>query len=183
MSHSLVEYRARNLQSSAIGSPLTEGVRVLQEYQFNCSSTITSLILGIDVRAGHRLLPSVQVFRRNGDSSQYDLVVGSERVIYYGTNNVSTSGVFEYPLNPPIPVMSGDLLAVSQPSPDFSIVRVHYIENVPGIRFNSSQYAFGSRSGVNLNNPLITDQLILVYPVTGMHSHCSIYNYYCYYFH
>ncbi|XP_019861787.1 PREDICTED: uncharacterized protein LOC109590309 isoform X2 [Amphimedon queenslandica] len=166
MSQSLVGYRAKNLKSSAIGSPLTETVRVLQEYQFNCSSTITSLILGIDVRAGLRLLPSVQLFRKIGGSSQYDLVIGSERVIYYGTNNVSTSGVFEYPLNPPIPVMSGDLLAVSQPSPAFSIVRVHYIDNVPGVRFSSSQYAFGTRSGVNLNNPLITNQLILVYPVT-----------------
>ncbi|XP_019856505.1 PREDICTED: uncharacterized protein LOC109585016, partial [Amphimedon queenslandica] len=166
MSQSLVRYRAKNLKSSAIGSPLTEAVRVLQEYQFNCSSTITSLILGIDIRAGHRLLPSVQVFRKIGGSSQYDLVIGSERVIYYGTSNVSTSGVFEYPLNPPVPVMSGDLLAVSQPSPAFSIARVHYIDNVPGVRFSSSQHAFGTRSGVNLNNSLITNQLILVYPVT-----------------
>ncbi|XP_019852539.1 PREDICTED: uncharacterized protein LOC109582303 isoform X2 [Amphimedon queenslandica] len=69
-------------------------------------------------------------------------------------------------LNPPIPVMSGDLLAVSQPSPAFSIVRVHYIDNVQRVRFSSSQHAFGTRSGVNLNNSLITNQLILVYPVT-----------------
>ena len=174
MSQSLVAYRAKNLRNSAVGSSLTETVRVLQEYQFNCSSNITSLILGIDVRAGHRLLPSVQVFRRIGDSNQYNLVTGSERAIYYSTSNVSTSGVFEYPLNPPIPVMSGDLLAVSQPSPAFSIVRIYYIDNVPGVRFSSSQYAFGTRNGISLNNSLITHQLILVYPVTGIYNTLSL---------
>ena len=177
MSQSLVAYRAKNLRNSAVGSSLTETVRVLQEYQFNCSSNITSLILGIDVRAGHRLLPSVQVFRKIGDSNQYNLVTGSERAIYYSTSNVSTSGVFEYLLNPPIPVMSGDLLAVSQPSPAFSIVRIYYIDNVPGIRFSSSQYAliaFGTKNGISLNNSLITHQLILVYPVTGIYNTVSL---------
>uniref|UniRef100_A0A1X7SX18 Uncharacterized protein n=1 Tax=Amphimedon queenslandica TaxID=400682 RepID=A0A1X7SX18_AMPQE len=114
MDLSLVTYRAEHINTNAVGNDLDNELRVLQEYQFNCSSTtITSLILGIDVRVAtdtRNLYPSVQVFRPNGS-----LVTGSERTIYYSTTNVSTSGVFEYPLNPPIPVMSGDLLAVSQP--------------------------------------------------------------------
>ncbi|XP_019863916.1 PREDICTED: uncharacterized protein LOC109593132 [Amphimedon queenslandica] len=105
----LVTYRAQRIgmtvSQTFVGS---NRLRVLQEYQFNCSSTnITSLILGIDIREAtnsRNLYPSVQVFRPNGS-----LVTGSERAIYYSTSNVSTSGVFEYPLNPPIPVMSGDL--------------------------------------------------------------------------
>ena len=151
---------------------------VLQEYQFNCSSTnITSLVLGINIREVSRsgtLFPSVQVFRRNGQgaSNTYTLVTGSERTIYYSTSNVSTSGVFEYPLNPPIPVMSGDLLAVSQPLLDDSVVRVYYIS---GLSFNSFQDQPIGSSIVNLDNFLTTNQLILVYPVTGKtHTHCII---------
>ena len=160
----LVTYRAQrigttNLPESYVGN---NRLRVLQEYQFNCSSTnITSLILGINIRRAtnrRKLFPSVQVFRPNGS-----LVTGSERTIYYSTSNVSTSGVFEYPLNPPIPVMSGDLLAVSQPSQGDSVVRVYYIS---GITANSQRFNYGD-TNVNLSQNPTTDRLILVYPVTG----------------
>ena len=147
---------------------ISNELRVLQEYQFNCSSTnITSLILGIDVRINLALFPSVQVFRRNSmNFNQYDLVTGSERTIYYSTSNVSTSGVFEYPLNPPISVMSGDLLAVSQPEQANSIIRVYYII---GTNFGSSQgFPIGSTTVYLLvNSPSVTNQTFLVYPVTG----------------
>ena len=137
MDLSLVKYRAQQRNNQRLTTALDNELRVLQEYQFNCSSTnITSLILGIDVRraTGSRtLFPSVQVFRSNGDP-----VTGSERTIYYSTSNVSTSGVYEYPLNPPISVTDEDLLAVSQPSQQNSVVRVYY-----------------------------SNELILVYPVTG----------------
>ena len=176
MELSLVTYRAQQIGSDSVGNSINDALRVLQEYQFNCSSTnITSLILGIDVREttnSRTLFPSVQVFRPNGSIvNQYDLVTGSKRNIYYSTSNVSTSGVYEYPLNPPISVMSGDLLAVSQPSQGNSAVRVYYIS---GISFHSSQKSLGS-SSINLNNSPTTNQLILVYPVTGKtHTHCII---------
>ena len=168
----LVTYRAQRIGMNPSQTFVSSNtLRVLQEYQFNCSSTnITSLILGIDIRRAtnrRTLFPSVQVFRPNGS-----LVTGSERTIYYSTSNVSTSGVFEYPLNPPIPVMSGDLLAVSQPLRRNSTVRIYYIS---GFSFNSSQDQPIGSSTVNLDNSPTTDQLILVYPVTGKtHTHCII---------
>ena len=157
------------------GEKLDDKLRVLKDYQFNCSAHITSLILGIDIREakGDRsLFPSVQVFKRNGNNNnQYLLVTGSERTIYYSTSNFSTSGVFEYPLNPPIPVMSGDLLAVSQPTQEDSVVIVYYIS---GITANSQEFDYGDTT-VDFNERPITDQLILVYPVTGKtHTHCII---------
>ena len=175
MELSLVTYRAQQIGSDSVGNSINDALRVLQEYQFNCSSTnITSLILGIDVRIvtnSRTHFPSVQIFRPNGNVNKYDLVTGSERTIYYSTSNVSTSGVYEYPLNPPIPVMSGDLLAVSQPSQGNSVVRVYYIS---GISFHSSQKSLGS-SNINLNVSPTTNQLVLVYPVTGKtHTHCII---------
>ena len=170
MDLSLVTYRAEHIANTAVGNDLDNELRVLQEYQFNCSSTnITSLVLGIDVREAtnsRNLFPSVQVFRPNGS-----LVTGSERTIYYSTSNVSTSGVFEYPLNPPIPVMSGDLLAVSQPPQGDSVVRVYHINSITA---NSQVFNYGNTYVDLVVNPT-TDELILVYPVTGKtHTHCII---------
>ena len=180
MELSLLKYRAERIE---IDPPQTylgnDTQRVLQEYQFNCSSTnIISLILGIDIRRMgqiRNLFPGVRVFRPNG-SDTYSLATGSERTIYYSTSNVSTdTGGYQYPLNPPIPVMNGDLLAVSQPKLGNSAVRIYSIE-FDGISFISSQnMPIGSQT-VNLNDyDSVDDQLILVYPVTGKtHTHCII---------
>ena len=175
MELSQVKYRAQRIRMNLPENYLNNTLRVLQEYQFNCSSNITSLILGINIRTTRNsltLFPSVQVFRPNGSIvNQYNLVTGSERTIYYSTSNVSTSGEYEYPLNPPISVMSGDLLAVSQPLQERSVVRVYYIS---GISFRSSQQSFES-SNIDLSISATNNQLILVYPVTGKtHTHCII---------
>ena len=178
MKLSVVEYRAQKIGTNAVGHHMDEKLRVLQEYQFNCSSTnITSLILGIDVRettSNRDLFPSVQVFRP-GNGNNYNLVTDSERTIYYSTSNVSE--VFEYPLNPPIPVMSGDLLAVSQPKQEESVVRVYYInrDNIDGmISFTSTEKSYGD-STAELGSSPTTDKFFLVYPVTGKtHTHCII---------
>ena len=181
MELSLLKYRAERI---GIDPPQTylgdDTQRVLQEYQFNCSSTnITSLVLGIEIwRMGQKrnLFPGVRVFRPNG-SDTYSLMTGSERTIYYSTSNVSTdTGGYQYPLNPPIPVMNGDLLAVSQPELTNSRVRIYSIDE---INFVSSQNMPIESSTVNLNDSVVTDQLILVYPVTSKtHTHCISLNYF-----
>ena len=164
MDLSLVKYRAEHIESDSVGHPLNMETIILQEYQFNCSYTrIARLILGIDLRSSRltfQLFPKVQILRsRQSSNLQYDIV--SERVIYYSTANVSTSGVFAYPLNPPIPVMRGDLLAVSQPARRNNTVRIFAMYN--------SQYTFNSKVlGCTDDDRCIkTKHFILVYPVTG----------------
>ena len=186
MNLSLIKRNAQQIGSEGIDVTYISGntLIVLKEYRFNCSSTnITSLILGINIRTAtnsRTFFPSVQVFRPNDSIvNQYHLVTGSERTIYYSTSNVSTNGVYEYPLNPPIPVMSGNLLAVSQPLLSQSVVRIYFYD---GISFTSSQgITIGSKT-INLH-VLHTDnfnQLILVYPVTGKtHTCCIIELLYC----
>ena len=124
--------------------------------------------MGIDVRtvvSGSRYrFPSIQLWRPNpGSPGQYVVNTDSERFIYYSTSNISTNGVFEHPLNPPISVNSGDLLAISQPTGGESVVRVYYID---GINFKSREDSFGT-SSTGLSGTLHTDQLVLVYPITG----------------
>ena len=162
----LVTYRAQHIGIGASGTRLMSNkIRILEEYQFNCTSTnITSVILGIDVRTGRDKFPSIQLLRPNpGSPGQYLVDTDSERFIYYSTSNISTNGVFEYPLNPPISVNSGDLLAISQPSQWQSVVRVYYID---GINFQSREDSFGTTS-TDLSGTLHTDQLVLIYPITG----------------
>ena len=168
----LVTHRAQRIGIGANGTRLSDTIRILEEYQFNCTSTnITSVILGIDVRTVRASqpnrrdrFPSIQLWRPNpGSPGQYLVDTDSERFIYYSTSNISTNGVFEYPLNPPISVNSGDLLAISQPTEGESVVRVYYID---GINFQSHGESFGTTS-TGLSGTLHTDQLVLVYPITG----------------
>ena len=165
----LVTYRAQRIGIGASGTTLSDTIRILEEYQFNCTSTnITSVILGIDVRTvvsgSHYRFPSIQLLRPNpGSPGQYLVDTDSERFIYYSTSNISTNGVFEYPLNPPISVNSGHLLAISQPTEGESVVRVYYID---GVNFQSREDSFGTTS-TDLSGTLHTDQLVLVYPITG----------------
>ena len=116
-----VKYSAQYI---GINLNLANQIRILEEYQFNCTSTnITSVILGSNVRKvakSRTMYPRIQLWRPVSDSnSTYTVVPDSERVIYYSTSN-------KYPLNPPISVNSGDLLAISQPIGSDSVVRVYY---------------------------------------------------------
>ena len=168
MDFDLIKYRAERINISRINTLLNNQIRILTEYQFNCSTNITSVIVGGDLRRvtdSRHFFPSVQIWRPQvADPNQYNLVPDSERTIYYSTNNVSTNGVFEYPLDPPIPVQSGNRLAISQPPQGNSTFRVYYIQGV--IKFDSHTVSFGSTTA-NLSGSPINGDLVLVYPITG----------------
>ena len=170
MDFDLIKYRAKTVGISKKGYNLSNEIRLLTEYQFNCSSTtITSVIVGGDLRIpnnNRQLFPSVQIWTPTPNRpNQYYLLSINNKTIYNSTNNVSTSGVFEYPLNPPISVQSGEILAISQPPQENSIFRVYYTQNV--VKFDS--YV---RSNVPQDIDLsgsspITSDLVLIYPITG----------------
>ena len=170
MDFDLIKYRAKTVGISKKGYSLSNEIRLLTEYRFNCSSTtITSVIMGGDLRTSNnnrQLFPSIQIWRlqRIFEPNKYYLVSDSERTIYYSTNNVSTNGVFEYPLDPPISVQSGDILAISQPSQGNSIFRVYYIQNV--INFDSYKVSIAPPATTLSGSPINSD-LVLVYPITG----------------
>ena len=154
------------LTDGDMGKKLGDEIRILEEYQFNCSTNITNVILGISVKiaGGNRnMYPSIQRWTPvNRSSNRYSLDASSERIIYYSPTNISTSGVFMYPLDPPISMNSGDLLAIKQPPGRDSIVNVYYINPTS---FRSYEVNIDCTQA-NLNN-IKTDRFILVYPVTG----------------
>ena len=156
---SLLDYRARRIGINRIGTRLDNEIRILSDIQFNCSTTINSVILGIDVRTRDSF-PSVQLWRPSG-SSNYAFVPGSERFIFYTTENVSRTGVYDYPLEPPLEVEPGDLLAFSQPSQGSSSVRGYYIDLV---NFNTHHIGFDDRTA-DLSGTPNDNNLVLVYPI------------------
>ena len=156
------------LMGNDMGKKLDDEIRILREYQFICSTNITSVILGISVKIAEddrNMYPSIQRWTPvNESSNRYSLDASNERIIYYSPTNISTSGVFMYPLNPPISMNSGDLLAIKQPSKGDSIVNVYYINPTS---FRSYQVNIDcTQANLNSNN-IETDRFILVYPVTG----------------
>ena len=157
---SLLDYRARQIGISRNGIPLHDEIRILSDIQFNCSTTINSVVLGIDVKHNRDLFPSVQIWRLSGNSN-YSFVPGSERFIFYTTENVSRTGVYDYPLEPPLKVEPGDLLAFSQPSKENSGVRGFTID---AVNFNSHSIGFGDTTA-DLSVPPINNRLVLVYPI------------------
>ena len=164
---SLLEYRARRIGIDRIATRLDDGIRVLSDIQFNCSTIINSVILGIDVRHNRDLFPSVQIWRPSGNSN-YAFVPGSERFIFYTTENVSRTGVYDYALEPPLEVEPGDLLAFSQPSTFNGGVRGYYIDLVS---FNSHSIGFGDTTA-DLSGSPINNNLVLVYPIlTGKYKY------------
>ena len=162
---SLLDYRARRIGIDRIGTRLDDEIRILSDIQFNCSTAINSVILGIDVRPNRDSFPSVQIWRPTRNSN-YTFVPGSERFIFYTTENVSRT---DYPLEPPLEVEPGDLLTFSQPSQGSSSVRGYYIDPV---NFNSHRISFGDTTA-DLSGSAINNNLVLVYPIlTGKYNFC-----------
>ena len=89
---SLLDYRARRISIDRIGTRLDNEIRILSDIQFNCSTIINSVILGIDVRPNRDSFLSVQIWRPTGEDV-YAFVPDSERFIFYTTENVSRTGV------------------------------------------------------------------------------------------
>ena len=168
--YSLLDYRARRIGIDRINTRLDDEIRILSDIQFNCSTIINSVILGIDVRPSRTnrdSFPSVQIWRSTGEDV-HAFVPGSERFIFYTTENVSRTGVYDYPLEPPLEVEAGDLLAFSQPQQGDSGVRAYYIDSVS---FKSHRIIFGDTTA-DLSGSPISNNLVLVYPILTGKCNC-----------
>ena len=108
---------------------------IMNHMSFNCTGSITSLILRAQIRTvtgtGRRTgnsYPAISLwnFGLNDQAEPaYIKVDGSERSIVLGPSNFSTSGVIEYPLNPPIHFEDGNMLGWLQQE---DMVRMYLVE-------------------------------------------------------
>ena len=128
MDMDVIVKRAERINNNNVESmDLDKELRVVPDWNFNCSGTITSLLLGVDIRTGETKYPEVQTWRRNG--SQFTRI--DSRMIILSPGNFSASGVFQYHLTTPLPVVAGDMIGVYQPDDRSSVVRIYYKINNP----------------------------------------------------
>ena len=124
--------RAEKISSGNIVSVnmLNYELRVIPGMNFSCNGTLTSLLLGVDIRTvtgSRNKYPEVQIWRYNSSITTYDRQ--DRREIRLAAGNFTPDGVLVYDLTPPMQFQSGDVLGVYQPPEGGSVVRLYYIVN------------------------------------------------------
>ena len=169
MELSLLTYRAGQIPGGQILTTyLDNEIRLLPDITFTCSTVITSLALGIDVRSEteYNQYPSVLLVQPTHDVNGYTLL--TEQTIYYTPDNVSTNGVYNYPLDPPISVNVSDILGVRAPRQGDSVVRIYY-EYIANINYETQGFSITSDLSWQLDSKYY-NQLVLVYPIAGKYN-------------
>ena len=137
---------------------MTSGLSLLNT--FTCRGTLTGLVLGVDVRtetSTRSLYPEVSLWRPREEGNLdegFVKVPESGRTVRLTAANFSTSGAFDYPLDPPLNFRASDILAWEQPELAKSVVRMYASDGL----VSSSSDDDNSRG----SNPVL-----LLYPVTG----------------
>ena len=135
--------------------------------RFTCSTTITGIIIGVDVRTitnTRNNYPQLEIWSRN-NPSVYNQVSSSIRTIQLQPNNFTTSGVYTYHFSRPLSVQSNNILGIYQPPHNESVVRVHYESSSNGAyKLNCL-----NDDRVNVNSNAVTSQNLdlIIYPLTG----------------
>ena len=171
----LIKKRAEKITSGNIVSEnkLDSELRVVPGLNFTCSGTITSLLLGVDVRTvdGNRVeYPEVQIWRRTGQfpivGTRFSRIKRANIVVTSG--NSSSDGVLQYNLTTPISFQSGDVLGMYQHAENDSVVRLFYVNdtNAPVIEHVDN---FGNIGTVFENfAPDLSSHHVLILPITGI---------------
>ena len=161
----LVKRAERIPNNNVQSSDLDKELRVVPDWTFNCSGNITSLLLGVDIRTGETEYPEVQTWKRNGN--QFTRV--DSRTIMLSPGNFSASGVFQYHLTTPLPVVAGDMIGVYQPLKDRSVVRIYYKTNDPDAPDSYTLVNQGqSPTTFSASTPDTLQEYILLSVITGM---------------
>ena len=150
------------------GKKASTGLSLLNA--FPCQGTVTGLVLGVDVRTvtnSRNTFPEISLWRPEDPDEldkEYDMVQGSTRTVQLTPSNFSTSGVFDYAIDPPLDFKADDILGWTQPGGGNSVVRMYTIDGkefmikrkVPD---DVSSNSFDLDDSENSNN------VLLLYPV------------------
>ena len=95
-----------NLDTASSRQVLIPGIN------FTCNGTVTKWIFGANWRGSSPTLTQFQIWRRSSTTGPTYVKV-AETTVRVGSRN--SSGVYEYPLDSPIPFQEGDILGYFQP--------------------------------------------------------------------
>ena len=136
--------------------------------RFICSTTITGIIIGVDVRTitnTRNSYPQLEIWSQL-TTNIYGQVSSSIRTIQLQPDNFNTSGVYTYHFSQPLSVQFNDILGIYQPPHSESVVRVHY---------ESSSNTAYKLNRLTDSTVIITNSLqaspqhldLIIYPLTG----------------
>ena len=133
--------------------------------RFICSTTITGIIIGVDVRTitdTRNGYPQLEIW--SGQINQFRQVSGSNRIIELVPDNFTTYGVYTYQFSQPLSVEMDNILGIYQPPHEESVVRVHY-ENSSNTAYKLNNL---NDDMVNVRNAATSQNLdLIIYPLTG----------------
>ena len=158
---------------------LSNELRLIPDWNFTCNGTITSFMLGADIRStrGGGMIrnttqyPEVQIWRRTNSSSpvrEYAIELSEE--VRLNAGYFSPSGVLEYRLNNSFNFQAGDIFGVYQPRQSNSVVQIYYNDNdntAPVAYRQTGLSATGSSYNIDSDFSMTLQQLLLISPVTG----------------
>lgn len=165
----LLKRRVERISTSEGSSnALNSEFRLVPDMNFCCNGTVTSLLLGVDVRtmtSSRNKYPEVQLWRRSQLNDSYSRQ--DRQKIRLTPRDFSPDGVLVYNLKPPMQFQSGDVLGVYQPQQSDSIVTLYYSVNDSAP--DAIQISDANPSLLPLLDSFstVTGQYILLSPVTG----------------
>ena len=136
--------------------------------EFTCSTTITGIIIGVDVRTitnKRNNYPQLEIWSRF-NPNVYEQVSSSIQTIQLQPDNFTTSGVYTYQFSQPLSVETNNILGIYQPSHDESVVRVHYEISSSNTAYKTDSLA-DDRVNVNSNAATPQNLDLIIYPLTG----------------
>ena len=151
-------------------SRLNNELRLISDWNFTCNGTITSFLMGADIRHVGARYPAVQIWRRTDPSSlSRDYYLESFEVIRLNAGYFSPSGVLEYHLNNPFNFQAGDIFGVYQPEESSSVVRIYYndSDSTAPVAYKLSTDAIGSTYNIDTELTREFQQFLLISPVTA----------------
>ena len=147
--------------------------------RFTCSTTITGIIIGVDVRTitnTRNSYPQLEIWSGLG-ADVYSRVSSLFRTIQLQPDNFNTSGVYTYQFSQPLSVQMNNILGIYQPPHSESVVRVHY-ESSSNIAYKLNSLTDTSTLVTVINNLQASPQNLdlIIYPLTG--NDFSIYHFF-----
>ena len=162
----LLKRRAENLLSVS-NTSLPHQLRVVSGLRFQCSGSITSLLLvaKINTAGGIRNdYPIIEIWKNDSFNSQLTRQV--MRDIRLAAGDFSADGVLQYNLSPPLPFQNLDVLGVYQPEPSQSVVQLFYADD-PAASYLTHIQPVNYEIFMNNFAQEPVNQSILILPITG----------------
>ena len=139
---------------------------IMPSYSFTCSGNVTSLLFGGDLRLNEDYYPIISLWSRQGGSTIYNKVAGSDRTLSLDPYNFSTSGPLLYHLSEPLQFESGQVLGLRHYD-NSGILRLYYIDNSLSMIYKFKNKFINSNTidtsqGSNVHN--VEHKQVLIYP-------------------